>query len=195
MGYCSARVPPSPRATLIALLCLSCASATPRPSEAEPRPACSTGVGAIDIPSPAPLAVPRDTREAYGIGGLVVETGVGTIHSTGPETPITVIPGQPLFQGAIERDDLRKAVRRHVHELSTCSASAAPDHRPIGGRIVVDFVIDAHGQVERSSIRSSTINDRGVDACVGQQACAWTFPAPKDGGSAVVSYPLVFTPR
>jgi TonB family protein len=86
-------------------------------------------------------------------------------------------------------------VRRHLPEMAACpEASAAPEHRPFGGRIVVDFVIDPQGRVERSSIRSSTGSDPQVDACVGQQACHWTFSAPRDGGKAVVSYPLVFTP-
>jgi TonB family protein len=86
-------------------------------------------------------------------------------------------------------------VRSHLPELATCPGpGVATEHRPIGGRLVVDFVIDGRGRVERSSIRSSTVNEPKVDACVGQQACRWTFAAPRDGGKAVVSYPLVFTP-
>jgi TonB family protein len=189
-------VTPPIRATVIALVCLSCSSAAQRPSEPAPRPPCSTGVGAIAIPSPAPSAAPKVTGEAYGVGGLgEVAVAHGTL-TVDPAAPLTVIPGQPVFQGAIDRNDLRRTVRGHIHDLSTCSASATSQHRgPLGGRIVVDFVIGAQGRVERSSIRASTINDSGFDTCVGQQACGWTFPAPKDGAAAVVSYPLVFTPQ
>jgi TonB family protein len=193
---------PSARATLVAVFCLSCASgrAPQAPSQPEPSPVCFTGVGAIEIPSPVAPAPRRDTsKEAYGIGGLgLVGTGAtthGTIDAARSTGVTSVIPGMPVFHGAVERDDLRRTVRDHVPELATCPDAAGPSRGLIGGRIVVDFVIDPQGRVERSSIRSSTISDHTIDTCVGQQACRWTFAAPRDGGKAVVSYPLVFTPE
>jgi TonB family protein len=186
---------PFARAVFAALFCLSCASggAPQGPSQSEQRPGCFTGAGAIEIASPAAPAVRGSAQEAYGVGGLglVGRPGEGTTGSR-PIGRLEVIPGMPVFQGAVERENLRRTVRGHVNELATCPHTIAPDRR-IGGRIVVDFVIDPQGRVERSSIRSSTVNDRTVDACVGQQACRWTFAAPRDGGKATVSIPLVFT--
>jgi TonB family protein len=176
---------PPGRTAFVVLFCFSCASsgAPQRPSDPEPRPACFTGAGAIDIPLPtAPLERSGVVKEMYGVGGL---------GPARPPNPLIVIPGQPLYHGAIERDVLRKSVRPHLPELATCpDTKAAPD---FGGRIVVDFVIDPQGRVERASIRSSSAEDPKAETCVGQQVCRWTFPASRDGGRVVVSHPFVFT--
>src|SRR5688572_14218308 len=126
--YCPAAMHPSVSAALITLFCLSCASGSgsSRPSQPEPRPACFTGTGAIDLPSPV-TAVSAPQGESYGVGGLGAagQTGgpaEGTIGLNSGNRPqvLTVIPGQPLFQGAVDRENLRRTIRQHVHQLATC---------------------------------------------------------------------------
>jgi TonB family protein len=171
-----------PRPLVVAVFCLSCGAAQRSP---ESPPSCFTGTGAIEIPSPAPPP-PASREGTIGLGNLGKIGGNKVVKGA-----VTVLPGQALYQGAIERGELGRTVRSHLQELATCSKSG---EEPVSGRIVVDFVIDAQGRVERSSIRDNTTDDRDVESCVGEQACRWTFTAPRDGGKALVSYPLHFFP-
>jgi TonB family protein len=62
----------------------------------------------------------------------------------------------------------------------------------LGGRISVQFIIAATGQVINSFIQSTTMGNVRVEKCVVDAVKRWEFPKPTGGGIAIVSYPFNF---
>ena len=58
------------------------------------------------------------------------------------------------------------------------------------GRVAVQFVVAALGQVLSSVVQSSTLNNPRLEKCVADAVRRWEFPKPQ-GGIVVVSYPFV----
>jgi hypothetical protein len=150
--------------------------------------------------------------EAYGVGGLgSVGTGVGgggtgertlgfgtlgtaaksggSRRAVGPD----VIPGQANVRGSVDKEIVRRVIRRHLNEVKYCyqQGLAQPN---LGGRIVVQFTIAGSGQVLASVMQSSTMSNAYVESCIVQAVKRWEFPKPEGGGLAIVSYPFVLTP-
>jgi TonB family protein len=103
------------------------------------------------------------------------------------------LPGPGVLRGSLDKEDIRKEVRRHNAQLRGCYERAL-NHRPdLTGRITIRFAISPTGQVLSSGIQSSTINSAEVDDCTGRAVCDWRFPPPNGGGIVIVSYPFNFT--
>jgi TonB family protein len=61
------------------------------------------------------------------------------------------------------------------------------------GRVSVQFIIAANGQVINSFMNSTTMNNVNVEKCVIDAVKRWQFPSPAGGGIVIVSYPFNFT--
>jgi hypothetical protein len=105
-----------------------------------------------------------------------------------------VIPVQPTVHGALDREIVRRALRRHMNELKLCYEQGLAREPALGGRIVLWFAIGSGGQVLNSSVESSTLHDGGVERCAVQAALRWSFPTPLDGNVVTVSFPFVLQP-
>ena len=62
----------------------------------------------------------------------------------------------------------------------------------IGGRVVINFIISASGDVSSSKVQRTTMNNMEVETCVAEQIKKIKFPKPKGGGIVIVNYPFVF---
>jgi hypothetical protein len=49
------------------------------------------------------------------------------------------------------------------------------------------------GSVTKSIVSSSTLGNLRVDTCIAEAARRWEFPAVKDGGLVIVTYPFHLT--
>jgi len=132
-----------------------------------------------------------DTR-----GGLV--PGAGRLAGTlGPRSK-TIVPdfiaGTPVVHGSLDKEIIRRTIRRHVNEVRYCYEQGLTHHPGLAGRLVVQFMIAANGQVLSSVMQpqSSTMTDPGVAMCVVKAVQRWPFPAPSGGGLVQVSYPFQF---
>jgi hypothetical protein len=119
-----------------------------------------------------------------GVGKL------GTHHTTTPD----VFIGDLHIRGTLDKEIIRRIVRRHLNEVKYCYDQALVRKPKLDGRLVAQFTIAGTGQVIASVKQSSTLGDLGAEMCVVNAIKRWEFPAPNGGGLAIVTYPFTFSP-
>jgi TonB family protein len=115
--------------------------------------------------------------------------GLGGRRARAPD----VIPGQANVRGSLDKEIIRRIIRRHINEVKYCYESELTKKADLSGRISVQFTIAATGQVIASVLQSSTMGNIRVENCVVQSVRRWEFPKPMGGGIVIVSYPFNFT--
>ena len=130
---------------------------------------------------------------AGGGNGSGYGRGVGGLGGRRAHAP-DVIPGQATVRGSLDKEIIRRVVRRHINEVRYCYEQALTKSPALGGRITVQFTIAPFGQVVASLLQSSTVGSAGVENCTVQAVRRWEFPKTLDGGPATVTYPFVLTP-
>jgi hypothetical protein len=128
-----------------------------------------------------------------GIGSGRYGTGVGTL-GTRKAKPPEILPGMVTTHGNLDKEIIRRIVRRHLNEVKYCYDQALVHNPKLDGRLVAQFTIAGNGQVIASVRQSSTLGSPQVEMCVVNAIKRWEFPAPTGGGLAIVSYPFTFTP-
>jgi TonB family protein len=119
--------------------------------------------------------------------------GVGALHSRQAHVPDPMI-GQATVRGTLDKEIIRRVVRRHLNEVKFCYQQALTRRPTLEGRLVTQFTIAPTGQVLAAVVQSSTLREVAVEACVVNAVKRWEFPAPDHGGLAMVSYPFTFAP-
>ena len=133
-------------------------------------------------------------RFGHGPGaGRDYGTGVGTLHARQVRVPDPII-GDASVRGTLDKEIIRRVVRRHLNEVKYCYQQALTRRPTLEGRIVTQFTIAPTGQVLAAVLQSSTLREVSVEACVVNAVKRWEFPAPDRGGLAMVSYPFSFAP-
>jgi TonB family protein len=115
--------------------------------------------------------------------------GLGGRRARAPD----VIPGQANVRGSLDKEIIRRIIRRHINEVKYCYESELTKKPDLNGRVSVQFTIAATGQVIASVLQSSTMSNIRVENCVVQAVRRWEFPKPMGGGIVIVSYPFNFT--
>jgi len=124
-----------------------------------------------------------------GKGGYGKHGGLGEKRSITPK----VVAASPVVQGSLDKDIIRRVIRRHQNEVKYCYERVLVKQPDLAGKVDLKFVIDSAGNVSSSSITKSTIGNAEVEQCVAARAQRWKFPQPTGGGIVVVNYPFVFT--
>ena len=119
-----------------------------------------------------------------GVGGL------GPRRARAPD----VIPGQAAVRGSLDKEIIRRVIRRHINEVKFCYEQELTRNPKLGGRITVQFTIAASGRVVASVLQDSTLGNPRVETCTVQAVRRWEFPMPLSGGNVVVSYPFSLVP-
>jgi TonB family protein len=117
--------------------------------------------------------------------------GLGGLAGRRPRGP-EIIPGQAVVRGSLDREIIRRIIRRHINEVKFCYESELTKKVNLAGRVSVQFTISATGQVLSSVLQSSTMGNVHVESCVTQAVRRWEFPRPVGGGLVIVSYPFNF---
>jgi TonB family protein len=115
--------------------------------------------------------------------------GLGGRRARAPD----VIPGQANVRGSLDKEIIRRIIRRHINEVKYCYETELTKKADLSGRISVQFTIAATGTVIASVLQSSTMGNIRVENCVVQAVRRWEFPKPLGGGIVIVSYPFNFT--
>jgi TonB family protein len=114
--------------------------------------------------------------------------GLGGRRARAPD----VIPGQANVRGSLDKEIIRRIIRRHINEVKYCYETELTKKADLSGRVAVQFTIAATGQVIASVLQSSTMGNIRVENCVVQAVRRWEFPKPMGGGIVIVSYPFNF---
>jgi TonB family protein len=123
-----------------------------------------------------------------GYGG-----GVGHLGRHIARVP-DVIASNATVRGALDKEIIRRIVRRHINEVRYCYEQALASRPTLGGKVVVQFTIAGTGRVLASVLQSSSLGVASVDFCVVNAVKRWEFPEPTGGGLVIVSYPFQLTP-
>jgi TonB family protein len=121
----------------------------------------------------------------YGPGG----GGLRPHHTISP----SVIPGTVTTRGTLDKEIVRRVVHLHMNEVKYCYDKELVRKTGLEGRVSVQFIIAANGQVINSFMNSTTMNNVNVEKCVIDAVKRWQFPSPAGGGIVIVSYPFNFT--
>jgi len=133
------------------------------------------------------------TKGIYGSGDTTYGGHVGGLNKHRAGVPDAQTPGMPVVRGRLEKEIIKRIIRRHINEVKYCYEQEVLTHPGIEGRVVAQFTIAGNGTVSSSAIASSTVGDAAVDHCVANAVRRWEFPQPQGGGIVIVSYPFVLT--
>ena len=120
--------------------------------------------------------------DPFGTGG----TGF-TGHKAGAPD---VIEGKGEISGALDKDTIRRVIRRAMPGIKFCYEQALLSAPELGGSVKVYFVIAPTGAV--TTTRTVAGINSEVDACVSRKISQLSFPAPQGGGIVEVTYPFMF---
>ena len=137
-----------------------------------------------------------DTRGRFGPGGggdNRYGREVGKLARRDPRVP-NFYEGQASVRGALDKEIIRRTVRRHLNEVRFCYDQALAAHPSLAGRVVVQFTIAPTGRVLASLLQSTSLGSPAVEACVVVAVRRWEFPQPEGGGLVSVSYPFLLSP-
>jgi TonB family protein len=123
------------------------------------------------------------TGASYGVGGL-----------GGRRAAPEVVPETASVRGSLDKEIVRRIVRRHLNELRYCYQQDARSHGAETGRIVVQFSISASGKVASAEQRTLSMVNPPVGRCFVEAVRRWEFPPPVGGGTVLVSFPFALLP-
>ncbi len=129
-------------------------------------------------------------RDGFGLGSGYGRSP-GALSQRSRQTP-RVVAGRPLVQGSLDKEIIRRVVRRHRREVRYCYEQELIKDPYLQGKVTVSFVIQTSGRVTSSVVKSSTLRNNRVERCVVGKIRRWVFPEPKGGGLVRVTYPFVF---
>jgi len=93
--------------------------------------------------------------------------------------------------GYLDRAEIQRVVTRGVGQIQFCYEKELLKHPSLSGRLVVEWTIDAQGNVTLVKVASSTIESAVVARCIVSAIKGWRFPPPR-GGEVTVTYPFIF---
>jgi hypothetical protein len=96
--------------------------------------------------------------------------------------------------GALDKDVIAAVIKEEMGPIRGCYLTGLRRQPTLNGKVVIKFVVAADGSVAKADLKSSTMNDEGVEACVVDLFRGMAFPAPAGGGIVIVAYPFVFSP-
>jgi TonB family protein len=103
-------------------------------------------------------------------------------------------PGEAGVRGSLDKTVIRGVIARHIREIKDCYEAELVRFPGLGGRILVQFTIDASGNVTAAKLQDSTMHSSAVEECVVSAVPRWQFPRPEGGGIVIVRYPFILAP-
>ena len=136
------------------------------------------------------------------------EDNLFRVEAIKPESPVVTVPwnwrpppvqarstsGDAQIVGAIDPASVRAVLARQRRAFQYCYQRELVKDPSLEGRVVLKFVIHPTGDVSKSTVKSSTLDNAQVENCLSQRVLRLRFPEPEGGGIAVVSFPLSFAP-
>ena len=166
----------------------------------------------------------NENREGEGIGSKIKDVGAGgaSENSQGiagigtrgkssgtsaygaadgigdkQKVEVTVGGAEEAFVGTIDKEAVRRVIKYHIAEVKSCYERALnklSKGQTIEGRVVIEWTIVAKGLAQKVKVKSSTVNNSGIETCIANRLGAWVFPEPPTGQVATISYPFVLKP-
>ena len=99
---------------------------------------------------------------------------------------------EAVVTGAIDTTVIDAYIRRNLVHIRDCYVKELKNNPKIAGRVLINFIISASGDVSSSKVQRTTLNNAELENCVAEQVKKIKFPKPKGGGIVIVNYPFTF---
>jgi pSer/pThr/pTyr-binding forkhead associated (FHA) protein len=146
-----------------------------------------TGAGTIGLGTLGTIG-----RGGGGGGGAGYGRGAGRLGGRRSRAP-DVVPGQAVVKGSLDKEIIRRVIRRHINEVKYCYEKELTTNPDLKGRVSIQFTISGSGQVIASVVQSSDMRNPACEQCIAQAVRRWLFPKPEGGGIVIVTYPFLLT--
>jgi hypothetical protein len=100
----------------------------------------------------------------------------------------------PMILVGLDRSLIDPVIRADLAQIKRCYQLRLDDDPVLTGKLVVKFTIAKDGSVSAAAVKTSTLYDPTMEACVVERFERLQFPTPQGGGIVIVSYPFLFTP-
>lgn len=138
-------------------------------------------------------------ESTYGIAGVKTKgsglgvQGYGT-GALGGKHNVTIMPGGEgeSFVGMIDKDAVRRVVRRNLNQLKNCYERLAQRKRSSAGKVELGWDIYSGGRARNVKVITSQIKDQKMLNCMKLRLASWRFPDPPEGVIGEVKFPFVF---
>lgn len=185
---------PRPALACIALL-LGCGR------DAEQAPAPSLAAPTVEV-EPEPVEQPTPSEPAPEPPAAAADAFVGSGYARGSgagfggrgKRVAQVRHAKAQVDGALDRDIVRKHVRKHINDVRACYNLGLTPSPNLQGRVAIEFVIAPSGKVSESKVQATTMKDPGPSECIAEAVRGWRFPRPEDGEPVTVIYPFNLSP-
>ncbi|HEX3905638.1 MAG TPA: AgmX/PglI C-terminal domain-containing protein [Polyangia bacterium] len=126
----------------------------------------------IEAPLPEAHRVDEDTSEGNGSGFSREAGGLGPRRAMPPE----VIPGSVTVHGSLDKEIIRRIVRRHIDEVKYCYERELVRKRTLRGQAIFELTISRNGEVTTARLRGSTLRTPRAESCLVAAIRTWRFP-------------------
>src|SRR5690606_2832369 len=113
--------------------------------------------------------------------------------------PFVFSPPAPAPAAAIMAESVGASAFRtrlkHDEGVKACYQEALARDEDLSGRLVVEFTIDARGNVAHAEQVESTLDDSALEACVIEAIGKISFPSYTGKDATVLRYPFMFRPE
>jgi hypothetical protein len=159
---------------------------------AEPGSFVELGAGGALVADPAGAAAGR-TQTCVA---KLVKRALAGLSGPQPERLVVLLTSSAK-QGdeVLSKDSLDSVVNEHASDVSACYDNALAIWPGLKGRVATSFVIWFDGQVALARTGESTLDNSMLECCINTAVRSWTFPKPKDGSIALVTFPFTLGPR
>ena len=110
--------------------------------------------------------------------GVFVTAGLGTVAQAAPGFMLADLP---TVIGAIDESLVSHVIWNHQADIKKCYEQGLERDGMIAGMLEVKFIIDDEGGVVNAEVRSSTLGDEEVEACILESFEHMDFPRAQRG--------------
>jgi hypothetical protein len=185
-----------PAPSLVGLRGLRCPAGALTTAGPSPKPVAQLKAGAAVLAGPSAdgwtSVVLPDAAWLKGRFALPDEF-VQTCRSDVAVVPLEDADPTPVL-GALDRSLIDEVIKRHMNQIRYCYQRSLVRSPQLAGSVKIRFVIERDGRVSSAATRETTMNAPEVETCIEGRFTKMLFPAPKNEGTVIVSYPFVFSP-
>ncbi len=92
----------------------------------------------------------------------------------------------------LTREEVARIIHKHMNEIRYCYENGILRDPTLAGRLLVDFRINASGQVPQAGVSETGLRSAEVAECLLRKLRSWKFPEPRGGVVVAVTYPFIF---
>jgi len=156
----------------------------------------------IDAAATVPFGRVVDMMDLAREAGAM-KVGVTKMKPSGPpqwtEVETGSIPrgmtiGNPAVVGAMGQADADAALQPHKGQLEQCYLQGLATNPTLNGRVLAKIGVGPQGEILEHSIGASALGSPEVEACIDQVLGKFRFKPLGPNKTALVQYPLLFSP-